>query len=127
MNNQDKHTFLFLFIAVISLLHWTCAGDTKSKSDSSGKSRLSADLVKANELTQTVFSYVEKQETNQLTKEEAKRLSEPSKVELQMLRSQLSPNELKYNDSIRKVLGNVMVENVMKWRKEQGLIPAEGN
>lgn len=83
---------------------------------------MSAKLVKANELTKSVFDYVEAVEMKKMTQEEANRLSSPVKNELQRVREQLSKEELIMNDSIRKVLGNIMVDNVMKWRTDMGLI-----
>lgn len=77
-----------------------------------------ATLVKANQLTQEVFNYVEMVETKKMTQAEADRLSGPVKAELQSLRMQLSQRQLAENDSVRKAMGDIMVANVMKWRKE---------
>ena len=77
-----------------------------------------ATLEKANQLTQEVFRYVELVETKKMTQEEADRQSGPVKAELQSLRLQLSQRQLAENDSIRKALGDIMVANVMKWRRE---------
>ena len=84
---------------------------------------MSPDLIKANELTKEVFRYVELVETNQMSQEEANKLSNPVKVELQQLRSRLSPEELKKNDAMRKALGDIMVNNVMKYRNEKAAKP----
>ena len=103
------------------LFYWINRTDSKSpdhkSTNGAPKSEMSTALVRANQLTQEVFHYVELVETKQMTKEEADRLSSPIKTELQNLRSQLSKEELAVNDSIRKVMGNIMVNNVMKTRK----------
>ena len=91
----------------------------------STKNEMSADLVRANKLTQDVYYYVEQVEMKKMTQEEANKFSNPIKAELQSVRSQLSKEELMYNDSIRKAYGNIMVDNVMRWRKENGLLVPE--
>ena len=119
---------LIITIFVVSILLCSCKSETNTKKDTGIhpiKTEMSADLVRANQLTQLVFNYVEKVETKQMTQEEADKLSKPYKRELQALRMQLSQEELIKNDSIRLLLGNRMVDNVMKWREENGLIKPE--
>lgn len=118
----------FVIFAVIlmtaGLFYWINSADQKTKGSSTQKAtrtEMSADLVRANQLTQEVFNYVELVETKKMTQQEADRLSSPVKIELENLRSQLSREELVRNDSIRKVLGDIMVSNVMQWRKENGV------
>ena len=116
------------FIAIAVIAYWIYSANVKDSNlgsnQQSSNTAMSPNLVKANELTQEVFRFVELVETKQMTQEEANRLSNPVKVELQNVRSMLSPEELVVNDSIRKVLGNIMVDNVMQWRKEN-LPPVE--
>ena len=119
---------LTVALCVISVLLCSCKSETNTKKDSGIhhiKKEMSADLIRANQLTQLVFNCVEKVETNQMTQEEADKLSKPYKMELQALRMQLSQQELIKNDSVRLLLGNRMVDNVMKWREENGLIKPE--
>ena len=108
------------------LFYWINSSDSKSKMQVSDKEssqvEFSKALLRANQLTEKVFYYVEMVETKKLTQEEAKKQSEPIKVELQNIRSKLSKPELMYNDSIREVMGNIMVDNVMKWRMDMGII-----
>ena len=102
--------------------------NSKSKStDQPTKKGLSPELQRANKLTEDVYYYVEQYEMKKMSKEEAANLSNPIKIELQNIRNQLSQEERMYNDSIRKALGNIMVDNVMRWRKENGLIVPEGD
>src|SRR5687767_9780283 len=119
---------LTVTLCVFSILFCSCKSETNTKKDSGIhhiKKEMSADLIRANQLTQLVFNYVEKVETRQMTQEEADKLSKPYKMELQALRMQLSQQELIKNDSVRLLLGNRMVDNVMKWREENGLIKPE--
>ena len=131
-NQYSPNKNLVWIVIIVSVLiaaglfYWINKSDKKSNTtisqDGSSQSQLSADLVRANQLTEEVFYYVEMVETKKLTKEEADKKSSPVKVELQQIRSRLSKKELVYNDSIRKAYGNMMVDNVMKWRQEMGLI-----
>ena len=119
---------LTVTLCVFSILLCSCKSETNTKKDTGihhVKKEMSADLIRANQLTQLVFNYVEKVETKQMTQEEADKLSKPYKMELQALRMQLSQEEVIKNDSIRLLLGNRMVDNVMKWREENGLIKPE--
>jgi flagellar basal body-associated protein FliL len=129
-NKQLKWIVIIAAIVVVTgLTYWFINSDTNTKDESTTKakstSELSPDLIKANKLTQDVYYYVEQVEMKKMTQEEANQKSNPIKAELQSVRSQLSKEELMYNDSIRKVLGNIMVENVMKWRTDNGLIKPE--
>ncbi len=121
--------FLLGLILTVGLVYYaTTSTNENSKetiSSSLSQSSFSTGLVRANQLTQEVYKYVEAVETKIMTQKEADSLSSPIKTELESLRSQLSKQERAYNDSIRKVMGNVMVDKVMKWRKEKGLIPAD--
>jgi hypothetical protein len=112
---------MIVILITAGLFYWVNNTGSKTGKQMSpnpaSTSDMSADLIRANQLTREVFHYVELVETNQMTKEEADRLSGPIKTELQNLRSQLSKEELAVNDSIRKVMGNIMVNNVMKTRK----------
>lgn len=132
VNNQLKWVVIIAVILVSAgLIYWINNSSTKSNDQSSSKAKstteMSADLIRANKLTQEVYYYVEQVEMKKMTKEEAGQKSNPIKSELNSVRSQLSKEELMYNDSIRKVLGGIMVDNVMKWRKDNGLIPPEEN
>lgn len=113
-------TIAVLLISV-GLFYWINYADPKSGNASTNTTSTTvndANLIRANQLTQEVFHYVEMVETKKLTLEEADRISEPIKVELQNVRTQLSHEQIEVNDSIRKALGDIMVSNVMKWRAE---------
>ena len=109
-------------LALAFLIFWFIRKDPKSNVEpttiTTGSTEMSADLIKANELTGEVFKYVELVETGKMTQEEADKLSEPVKVELENLRAQLSHDELAKNDAMRKALGDIMVNNVMKHRSK---------
>ncbi|HUR30818.1 MAG TPA: hypothetical protein VMZ69_05265, partial [Saprospiraceae bacterium] len=111
-------------LIAVGLIYWFVYARAKT-GNQPAKNGLSAELIRANKLTGDVYYYVEQVEMKKMTKEEAGKFSNPIKEELQSVRSQLSKEELMYNDSIRKVLGNIMVDNVMKWRVENGLIQPE--
>lgn len=131
-NQKSPNRKLVWIVTIASLLiaaglfYWINTSDSESTMQSSengtSSTELSKALVRANQLTEKVFYYVEMVETKQLTQAEADKESGPIKVELQQIRSKLSEDELEYNDSIRKAYGNVMVNKVMKWRMDNGLI-----
>ena|SRR5687768_17526841 len=117
---------MLCIIITSAVMYSSCAADNNSKKQTEESGGLSKDLVRANELTQSIYDYVEMVETKQMTQEESARLSAPIKQELAAIRGRLSKEDLMYNDSIRKAMGNVMVSKVMKWREENGLVPPEG-
>ena len=116
--------WIVLFVIIIiatGLFYYIIYAKPKSQDtfkEGSIQTENAAALEKANQLTQEVFRYVELVETKKMTQAEADRLSGPVKAELQSLRMQLSQRQLAENDSIRKALGDIMVANVMKWRRE---------
>ena len=122
---QKSFDTLLILVLSITLFLGSCKSEQKKPEPAVDSNEMSPNLVKANELTETLFRYVELLETNQMTEAEANEKTEPVKQELVQLRLELTPDELKYNDSMRQVLGYQMVNKVMQWRKDNGLIKEE--
>lgn len=122
----NKIAWIAIILSVIiaaALFYWINSDKTHNPSANDAlKNDMSSELYRANQLTQQVFYFVEQVEIKKMSQEEADKKSEPVKQELQALRAKLSKQELSINDSIRKAMGNIMVDNVMKWRMDNGLI-----
>lgn len=112
---------LVVVLISASLFYWINYAKPKSKENTEKNIMPGADpaiMAKATQLTQEVFRYVELVETKKMTQEQADKESGPIKAELQQLRNQMNQAQIAENDSIRKAFGDIMVANVMKWRKE---------